>query len=79
MFNSINKNKINLTGINRGYYETKFENNTISPDDLNGFPELKKLTFESENNEIVDRGIEIINNLYNNDINKLLDFYKEQI
>ena len=78
MFNEKNNYIINFTGINRGYHETR-ENNNISPNDLIGFPELKKLIFESENNEILDKGIAIINDLYNNDINKLLDFYKEQI
>ena len=71
--NNINEKKKNIE------YGIYLENIDKSPNELIGFSELKKLIFENTNNEIVDQGIDIIKQLYNNDINKLLDFYLEQI
>ena len=50
-----------------------------NPKNLKGFPELKKIIFENNNNEIIKRGIDLLNNLYMSNTQNLVDLCIEEI
>ena len=69
---------LSFTDESNGIYEFKIYNNFL-PNNLKGFPELIKLIFENENPEIIKRGNDLINKLYCNNSDELVDLCLEQI
>ena len=53
--------------------------NNNTQKDLIGFPELKKIIFESKNNDIINKGIQFLNDLYLGDTENLVDLCSEEI
>ena len=71
-----NENKINIEKDNQNNIIIK---NEINPKDLKGFSDLKKIIFENNNNEIIDKGIKLLNDLYMNNRQSLVDLCLEEI
>ena len=71
-----NENRINIEKDNQNNIIIKSE---INPKNLKGFSELKKIIFENNNNEIIDKGIKLLNNLYMNNRQSLVDLCLEEI
>ena len=53
--------------------------NNNTQKNLIGFPELKKIIFENNNNDIIKKGIEFLNNLYLGDTENLVNLCIEEI
>ena len=73
-----NENKINIEKDNQNNIILILKNE-INPKDLKGFSELKKIILENNNNEIINKGIKLLNELYMNNRQNLVDLCLEEI
>jgi len=77
VFTEINKNEKKLSYDNSS--KTLILENNYLPKDLTGFSELKKIIFENNNNEIINKGIDYLNKLFNTNRENLVDLCLEEI
>ena len=77
VFTEINENEKKL--FSDESTNTLLLKNNYLPKDLKGFSELKKIIFENNNNEIINKGIDYLNKLYNSNRENLVDLCLEEI
>ena len=76
VFIEINENENKLEKDNENNIILK---DNVSSKDLKGFSELKRIIFENTNNEIITRGIDLLNTLFMKNRENLIDLCLEEI